>query len=391
MSGGVRSYDIAYHLTKNGHTVNMVTSLREGHHKDGWSYTNEDGINVYWLSLPYSNKLNYFKRLKAFFAFAFQSAKKAFSLEGDIVFATSTPLTIAIPALYISWRKSIPMVFEVRDLWPDVPIAVGVIKNPLVKYLARFLERYTYRKSKAIIALSVGMKNGVMKSGCKEDKIFVVPNFANRDLFRFGVDGAEFRARRKWLKDYPLIVYAGTFGMINGISYLVDVAEQLLLLNSNARILLTGDGKELDLIKSYAKEKRVFGVNLFIEDSVQKNQLPEIMSAADLASNIVIDIPEVWNNSANKFFDALASGTPVLINGGGWQADLISRTKSGIVTHGLTIKESAKLIDDFLKNKQLLNDSSKNALRLSEKYFDKDKLVKQVESVLEGSIGRRTS
>ena len=137
MSGGVRSYDIANFLVKNGHTVQMVTSIRDRPQKDLWSYTNEDGIHTHWLSLQYSNKFNYYKRLKAFFLFAFFSSKKGSSLEGDIIFATSTPLTIAIPALYISWRKSIPMVFEVRDLWPDVPIAIGVVKNPIIKYFAK--------------------------------------------------------------------------------------------------------------------------------------------------------------------------------------------------------------------------------------------------------------
>jgi len=169
MSGGVRSYDIAKHLVDNDHTVEMVTTNRSSSNSGDWKISNEDGINVHWLSLFYSNKLSYFKRLLAFFSFAYHAAKKGSKLQGDVIFATSTPLTIAIPALYISWKKSIPMVFEVRDLWPDVPIAVGAIKNPIVKYLAKLLESYTYKKSKAVIALSDGMKDGVIKAGCEEN------------------------------------------------------------------------------------------------------------------------------------------------------------------------------------------------------------------------------
>ena len=183
MSGGVRSYDVAKHLVDNGHTVEMVTTNRSLSNSSGWKISNEGGINVHWLSLFYSNKLSYFKRLLAFFLFAYHASKKGSTLQGDVVFATSTPLTIAIPALYISWKKSIPMVFEVRDLWPDVPIAIGVIKNPIVKYLAELLESYTYKKSKAVIVLSDGMKSGVIKAGCEENKVVVIPNFSNRELF----------------------------------------------------------------------------------------------------------------------------------------------------------------------------------------------------------------
>lgn len=382
MSGGVRSYDIANFLVKNGHSVQMVTTLRKNIQKDLWSYTIEDGICTHWLGLPYSNKLNYFKRLRAFFLFAFYSAKKGSSLEGDIVFATSTPLTIAIPALYISWRKSIPMVFEVRDLWPDVPIAIGVLKNPIIKYLAKILERYTYKKSEAVIALSHGMKKGITDAGCHENKVFVVPNFSNRELFNSGLTGEKFRIKRKWLKDSPLLIYTGTFGMINGVTYLVDIAEQLRSLNSNVKILLLGEGRDFSMVTSYAREKNVLDSNLFIEPSIKKEELPEVLAAADLASNIVISVPEVWNNSANKFFDALASGTPVLINSGGWQAELIEREEIGIVTYGLGLYEAAIKIDQFLHDKEKLNMSSNNARMTSAKYFDKDVLVEEIKQIL---------
>jgi len=389
MSGGVRSYDIAKHLVDNGHSVEMVTTNRSLANGIDWKISNKGGINVHWFSLFYSNKLSYFKRLLAFFSFAYHAAKKGSKLQGDVVFATSTPLTIAIPALYISWRKSIPIVFEVRDLWPDVPIAVGVIKNPIVKYLAKFLESYTYTKSKAVIALSDGMKDGIIKAGCQENKVFVIPNFSNRELFSTKNTGKEFRAKREWLKDSPLLVYAGAFGMINGVDYLVDIAEQLVVLKSDIKILLIGSGKQYKNIILYAQKKNVLNNNLFIEDEISKSELPQLLAAADLASNIVINVPEVWNNSANKFFDALASGTPVLINGGGWQADLINLEDAGITTFGLTIHQAALKINEFLHNKERLSRSSKNARIIAKKYFDKDDLVKKIERILILSISKK--
>jgi len=387
-TGGVRSYDVAKHLINKGHTVEMVTTNTSLSNSSGWETSTEDGINVHWFYLFYSNKLNYYKRLLAFFSFAYHAAKKGSKLQGDVVFATSTPLTIAIPALYISWKKSIPMVFEVRDLWPDVPIAIGVVKNPIVKYLAKLLESYSYKKSKAVIALSNGMKDGIIKAGCEENKIVVVPNFSDRELFNSKNTGKKFRADRKWLKDFPLLIYAGTFGIINGVDYLVDVAEQLLLLKSDIKILLIGEGKEYNNVILYAQKKNVLNNNLFIEGAISKSELPQLLAAADLASNIVINVPEVWNNSANKFFDALASGTPVLINGGGWQADLIDKENAGITTYGLTLNQAALKINEFLNDKERLSTSSKKAQIIAEKYFDKDDLTKKIERVLFLSINQ---
>jgi len=387
-TGGVRSYDVAKHLINKGHTVEMVTTNTSLSNSSGWETSTEDGINVHWFYLFYSNKLNYYKRLLAFFSFAYHAAKKGSKLQGDVVFATSTPLTIAIPALYISWKKSIPMVFEVRDLWPDVPIAIGVVKNPIVKYLAKLLESYSYKKSKAVIALSNGMKDGIIKAGCEENKIVVVPNFSDRELFNSKNTGKEFRADRKWLKDFPLLIYAGTFGIINGVDYLVDVAEQLLLLKSDIKILLIGEGKEYNNVILYAQKKNVLNNNLFIESAISRSELPQLLAAADLASNIVINVPEVWNNSANKFFDALASGTPVLINGGGWQADLIDKENAGITTYGLTLNQAALKINEFLNDKERLSTSSKKAQIIAEKYFDKDDLTKKIERVLFLSINQ---
>jgi len=389
MSGGVRSYDIAKHLVDNSHTVEMVTTNRSSSSSGDWKISNEDGINVHWFSLFYSNKLSYFKRLLAFFSFAYHAAKKGSKLQGDVVFASSTPLTIAIPALYISWRKSIPMVFEVRDLWPDVPIAVGVIKNPIVKYLAELLESYTYKKSKAIIALSDGMKEGVIKAGSEENKVVVIPNFSNRELFSIKNTGKEFRAEREWLKDSPLLVYTGAFGMINGVDYLVDIAEQLVLLKSDIKILLIGGGKEYENIILYAQKKNVLNNNLFIESEINKSELPQLLAAADLASNIVINVPEVWNNSANKFFDALASATPVLINGGGWQANLINAEGAGVTTFGLTLHQAAIKINEFLHDKERLSSASKNAQIIAEKYFDRGDLVRKIEQTLLLSMNKK--
>ena len=130
------------------------------------------------------------RRLAAFAQFAWRASEAAAAIESDVVFATSGPLSIAIPGAYASWRRSAPLVFEVRDLWPEGAIQLGVLRNPISKAAARWLERFAYERSRRIVALSPGMREGIMKCGVPGEKITVIPNAADLDLFHPGVDGA---------------------------------------------------------------------------------------------------------------------------------------------------------------------------------------------------------
>ena len=130
MSGSTRSYEVGRRLVAAGHQVDIITSWREATAEAGWFTTEVSGMRVHWLPVKYSNRMNYFARIVAFFKFAVRAAGRAHGVRGDVVLATSTPLTIAIPAVYAARRLGIPMVFEVRDLWPDLPIADRCAEKP---------------------------------------------------------------------------------------------------------------------------------------------------------------------------------------------------------------------------------------------------------------------
>src|SRR3990172_1279191 len=150
--GCTRSYEMARRLVQAGHEVHMVTSdQREGKRPGDWFRTSEEGIQVHWLPVPYSNHMTYRQRIRAFGKFAWGAGPKAAGLGGDVVLAMSSPLTIALPAVYAAKKNKIPMVFEIGDLWPALPIAMGALKNPITIKMAGWLERFAYRHSSTII------------------------------------------------------------------------------------------------------------------------------------------------------------------------------------------------------------------------------------------------
>ena len=393
MSGGTRSYEMAKRMVAAGNEVHMVTSSREedSENKD-WSTTNEAGIHVHWYPVPYSNHMSFAQRIKSFFAFAFAAKRKSASLLGDVVFATSTPLTIALPAVFTARKLKVPMVFEVRDLWPEIPIAIGALKNPLAQTLAKKLETWAYMNSSAIVALSPGMKEGIVKSGYPASQVAVIPNSSdNFEMMHDDSAAAQFRNERKWLNDSPLLVYTGTFGKINGVGYMVSLASELQRLNSNVKILLVGDGAEKSQVVAKAKSAGVFEENLFIEPSMPKKDIPALLSAATMASALFIDLPEMRPNSANKFFDALASSTPVLLNYGGWMHDLVQQHSCGLAMWQQPIELVAEQLDQKMNDDEWLKQAGLAARRLAEEEFDRDTLATQLMSVLELTIQGKAS
>jgi len=388
MSGGTRSYEMARRMVSAGHEVHMVTSYREqDSNRMGWFQTNEAGIQVHWYPVPYSNHMGFLQRVKAFFAFAFAARKKAVELEGDIIFATSTPLTIALPAVPAARKKKIPMVFEVRDLWPEMPIAVGALKNPLLRFAAHRLEHWAYHNAEAVVALSPGMKEGVVRTGYPAENVAVIPNSSDNAEFEHDPDAAaRFRAEREWLGDKPLLVYTGTFGPTNGVGYMVGLAKELLALNSDIRILLVGDGAERKKIISEADEVGVLGVNLFVENKLPKREIPALLSAATMASALFIDLPEMRPNSANKFFDALASGTPIMLNYGGWMHDLVEQHGCGLAMWRKAVADVAGELDKKMHDGVWLAKAGSAARKLAEDCFARDDLACQLMSVLEAAV-----
>lgn len=393
MSGSTRSYEMGRRMVEAGHEVHMITSMRESevtHNK--WIAEEIDGIKIHWVPIAYSNEMGYLRRIYSFLKFALFAAKRAVYVGGDIIFATSTPLTICFPALFAKYKLSVPMVFEVRDLWPELPIAVGAIRSPLIIYLTKKLEKFTYKHSDAVVGLSPGMCRGIVSTGYPESKVFYIPNSADVELF--GVNpaaGNKFRSKYEWLGTRPLVIYAGTLGYLNNVNYLVELAQEMLKLNPDVRFLIVGSGGEESMIREKAKKNGILGINMFMMPKMPKSDVPALFSAADICTSIFLPIEAMWNNSANKFFDALAAGKPLAINYGGWQKKLIEDHKNGIVLPSNDVIAAAKQLNTYLKDQEELTLAGKSSRNLALKDFSRDVAAKRLLALLEATARKKTA
>ena len=316
-AAGTRSYEMAQALIKSGHQVTMVCgSYANGTTGLAQPFTNGrrrgsvDGIDVLEFDLNYGNHIKFFKRSWIFLKFALTSAKVALTEPSDVIFATSTPLTAGIPGVLARWIKRKPFVFEVRDLWPEIPKQMGVIKNPLVVAVLSLLEWATYHSATKLIALSPGMAEGIHNRGIEQKKVAVIPNGC--DLALFGNNMSSEKNTYKENERKFTAVFSGTHGMANGLHAVLDAAVVLKRRGTkNIKLLLVGQGSEKESLKARVKNEDLYNVT-FLEP-ISKVDLDKLFASADLGLQILRNVPAFYyGTSPNKFFDYLAAGLPVL-------------------------------------------------------------------------------
>lgn len=393
-STGTRSYEFARALVARGHRVTMVCGAfaLSGVNlpfdaRRGWSRGEIDGIDVIALPLPYSNRDGLAWRTWVFLRFAARSALLALREDYDLLFATSTPLTAGIPGIVMKCcGRGKPFVFEVRDLWPELPRALGM-KNPLLLGGMGVLEWLSYRVSDACIGLSPGIVEGIRRRASRGHPVVMISNACDLELFRPGrredlrLDGAA-------PQDF-VAVFSGAHGIANGLDAILDAAAVLRRRRREGiKLAFIGDGREKDRLVARARREDL-GNCLFFPP-MKKTALAEITGRMDCGLMILANVPAFYfGTSPNKFFDYLAAGLPVLTNYPGWLEGLIRAHNCGVA---VPPGQPAALADALC---QLADDRVSraairlNARRLAETQFSRAKLAADFVQLIEQMAVKR--
>jgi glycosyltransferase involved in cell wall biosynthesis len=386
-STGTRSYEFARRWVKAGHKVTLIA----GHYDIGGLQVsgalcqkqNIEGINVVVVGTKYSNKQSYLRRITSFLSFCLLSIYAGLRTKGvDVIYASSTPLTVGITAIVIKWAKHIPFIFEVRDQWPEIPIELGIITNRFLIKTLLWLERTIYKNCSSIVALSPGQADGIRKvltpdsrnRGLTEEKsITVIPNSCDIDMFRPDIDGSAIRQRMGW-GDKFVLLHTGAMGKVNGLDFVINAAERLKE-HSDIMFALIGDGNQKPFLESRIKKLAL--TNVEILSSVPKQELPEFYSAADMGLVIIGNFPIIEHNSANKFFDSLSAGKPVLLNYSGWQRKILEENAAGFGCDLCNLDQFVKKVLHLNSHRKQIEQMGQNARRVAVEKFNRDDLAKQ--------------
>lgn len=393
---GNRSYEFSRHLLRRGHQITMICSgvqneprLTLSRHEQ-FKKVEIDGIHCVPIQAANANPLTItghsgYRRMLGFLEFVRIAKGVGRKLpRPDVVFASHTPLTIGLAGLDLARHFRVPHVFEVRDLWPQALINLGALKNPLAIWWLRRMERKIYASSQHVVALSPGMREGILSTGViGKNDVSMIPNSSDLDLFDPHLDRA-FGRERLQLGDRIAAIYFGGMGMANGLEYAINAAKILQDRGDRIAIVLHGGGGRKEAHQTQVKELGLKNV-IFSDPVPDKSVVAKLVAACDICLTIYRASKEhSW--SPNKLFDAMAAGRPILINVPGWLGETVESNGCGYSIDPEDPTALANSLQKLAVNPVLRTKMGAQSRALAEREFSREKMTITLEQVLQRAI-----
>jgi glycosyltransferase involved in cell wall biosynthesis len=382
-NGGTRSWEFAKYLMRHGDNVSMIAQRRRGGGVYEPGRHDLEGMELVLLGGFYTNHLPAWKRVWQFIRVTVQASLLfRFRHKPDVVVASSTPLTIGIPGWILARRYGVPFVFEVRDLWPEAPIQLGAVRNKPAQKLLYWFERWLYKRADVIIPLSPGMEDGVLANGGAANKIVMIPNASDVDLYT-----PEARDRSLLTERWPqlegkfVVIHGGSMGKANGLDYVVAAAEQLRDRGeTDIAFVLAGNGGTKKRLRAYCQDNGLD--NVIFAGSIPREELGPIGSSCDVAMVCFADYPVLATNSPNKFFDGLAAGLPCIVNSDGWTRAQVELNDVGRYVDPKQPEQLADALVQLRDDEELRTRQGANARQLALNVFARERLAERFRDVL---------
>ena len=369
--GAIRSYYLARGLVAHGFSVDMLTA------HEGTKYLKKEieGITVHYLPVKYRNEFGFFRRILAFLYFVWLAKKWLKNNHNfDKVYASSTPLTVGWIATFAKEKFGIPYYFEVRDLWPEAPIQMGVIKSGWLKRWLRSQEYKIYLQAEKIIALSPGMRNAIMNL-VPGKPVYVIPNMSDCSFFKFSSKNQALLQQYQ-LNDRFVVGYFGSIGRVNRLDFFLEFAQKAELANDKFTFFIIGKGADLPRLKKKVEAKKLR--HLHFIPFQNKEGIKQWLSVFDAAYISFDKMPVLETNSPNKYFDALAAGKLIITNTNGWIKDIIENTACGFYANPDDLEAAIQRLESFYTDPNKLHNYQRNARQLAVQYYARSIQVKKL-------------
>ncbi len=335
--------------------------------------------------IPYHNKMGTARRVLAFgqyVAYAFRQGLKVD--KPDVIWGISTPLTAAWVAAQVARRRHVPWVFEVQDLWPSFPIAMGAVPTRWARQRLFAMEKSLYQSAAHILPLSPDMTRYITDLGIPAAKVTTVLNGTDLDLAAHATDEAVAMLRQEYgLEGKQVVLYAGTFGRANDIPTLVAAAEALAVQNPAVCWLFMGLGYHESLIRAAAA--RCPAIRL-----VQTQPRHAVFTWFRMAAVSIVaflEMPVLDANSPAKFYDSLAVGTPVIVTNQGWTKAFVEQHGAGWFVPAGQPHTLATTLQQLLSEPDQLRIAGQRGQQAARQLFDRQQIASTMQKVLETVAG----
>jgi glycosyltransferase involved in cell wall biosynthesis len=381
-SWGTRVHEFTREWVKKGHQVTVVTSVYSKSDIFSTKFIDIqyfDGVKVIIINVRIDNRQTFLKRIFSFLAYSVLSCWYALTYSTEVVIASSGPITVGFPGLMSKFFRGRKLVFESRDLWPDGAIELGIIKNPIMIKVARWFERFCYRSSDLIVALSIGMEKKIRLKSPKSS-VITVTNAANIPLFSTPQSFPSFLE----ISPKSYAIYTGNIGEVNNSRWLLEASKILQKKNSYLKILIIGEGQQREWIDQEIEDHQL--TNLLRWPLMPKENLVPLVQHALVSLVPLKGTPVLDTSSPNKFFESLSAGVPVVQNTQGWMKDFLVQHQIGFTLSPNDPEALADLLISLASDPEELSEMKERALKISKVEFDKNRLSEKMITAIESLV-----
>jgi colanic acid biosynthesis glycosyl transferase WcaI len=389
-----RAYEMARNLVRLGHAVTMIAEVPN--HPSGIippAYRGKlversqlEGIEVIRVWVKASPIKSFRNRMLFYLSYMAGASLAGLLLAHgryDLIYASSPPLFVGGAALALSALRRIPMLFEVRDLWPESAVALGELSNPRAVAWATRLEEACYRRARVIIVVTEGIRRRLLQRGLVGDKVHLIPNGANVDLFHFD-PGARRRVRQELsLGEKFVAIYAGIHGVAQGLETMVEAARRLQA-DSQIHFLLVGDGpKKAELVELVRQYKLA---NVTLLDEQPRPAIPALLSAAD-AAVIPLRKLEIFKGALpSKMFDSWACERPVLLSVDGEARQVMEAARGGVFVEPEDPQALAQAILELRRQPELRQQMGNRGRSFTERHYSRRAQAEQLAGIMQAVL-----
>jgi glycosyltransferase involved in cell wall biosynthesis len=395
-----RTFEHCREWVRAGHDVTVVTCAPNHPHGrvyDGYrnrliARETVEGIDVIRVWTYVTANEGFLKRTLGYVSFMVSAILLLpFFGKADVVVATSPQFFNGLAGFFVSRLKRIPWVLEIRDLWPDSIFAVGAIRNRHVIALLSALERFAYRTASHIVVVTEAFKTHITKLGIPADRITVIKNGVDLELFRQPMDSdiVQIRNRISALTGVSLqgkfvAAYVGTHGMAHRLETLMEAAR-LCVDDERIVFLMVGDGAERK--KLLELRDRMQLRNVLMLEQMPKSAMPALWGITD-ASLVLLKRSDLFKTVIpSKIFESMAMEKPIVMGVEGEAGALVNAAGAGICIEPENAQQLAQALKQLCNDGYLYAQLAQSGAQFVRTHFDRRRLASVYLDVLAGQLG----
>jgi len=381
--GGTRHHEFARFLASRGNRVTVIASpinyLTGGaaHFSNSESGQHDEKVTILRAYTYQALHKSFVHRVFSFFSFMVSSFFIGLRVKNvDLIWGTSPPIFQGWTAWMLARMKRVPFLFEVRDLWPEFAIAVGVLKNPTLIKMSLWLERFLYQHADKVMVNSPGFVKHVKNRGARS--VELIPNGADPEMFDPLDRGDDFRRKHQLEKSY-VALYAGAHGISNDLTVILDAAR-FLKGKPGIRIVLLGDGKEKGSLQKQAATLEL--TNVLFLPPVPKYEMASALAGSDACIALLKPLDAYRTTYPNKVFDYMAAGRPVVLAIDGVIREVLEAAGCGIFCQPGDSKSMADAITMLAENRDRGRAMGLAGRRYLEEHFNRAEIAESLLKLL---------